>query len=170
MPMGCVTKCLVAYPRAFWREAGLSGEAISDGAPIRATFDACSPDGELSALLCFVIADQSRHFGGLPEDERRAAVVDHLVRLFGPEAAEPLDYLDMDWSRERFSGGCYVGWMPPGLLAEAGPALRRPAGRIHFAGTETARRWCGYFDGAIEAGARAADEVVDRLRGVPGDV
>jgi monoamine oxidase len=38
---------------------------------------------------------------------------------------------------------------------------------IHFAGTETTQRWCGYFDGAIEAGERAADEVLVALRGSP---
>lgn len=41
------------------------------------------------------------------------------------------------------------------------PRRPSPAGRIHFAGTETAQRWCGYFDGAIEAGERAADEVLE---------
>lgn len=166
MPMGCAIKCVVAYARPFWREAGMSGESISNGAPIRATFDACSPDGELSALLAFVIGDEARAFGQLPLADRRAAIAEHLVRLFGADAADPVDYVDMDWSTEPYSGGCYVGLMPPGLLTEAGTALRRPVGRLHFAGTETAKHWCGYFDGAIEAGHRAADEVVDRLRGL----
>ena len=170
MPMGSVVKCVVAYERPFWREAGYSGEAISDGAPIRATFDACSPDGELSALVAFVIADEAKSFGARTLEERRAAVVEHLVRLFGEEARDPLDYVDMDWSAERWSPGCYVGLMPPGLLTSSGTAMRRPIGRLHFAGTETAKRWCGYLDGAIEAGHRAADEVIDRLRGVPGRV
>jgi monoamine oxidase len=41
--------------------------------------------------------------------------------------------------------------------------LRAPQGRVHFAGTETAARWPGYLDGAIEAGERAAAEVLARL-------
>lgn len=164
MPMGSVVKCVVAYERPFWREAGLSGEAISDGAPIRATFDACSPDGELSALVAFVIADEARSFGAMPPEERRDAVVDHLARLFGEDARAAVDYVDMDWSAEPWSGGCYVGLMPPGLLTSSGMAMRRPVGRLHFAGTETAKHWCGYLDGAIEAGHRAADEAVERLR------
>jgi monoamine oxidase len=32
-------------------------------------------------------------------------------------------------------------------------------GLIHWAGTETAERWCGYIDGAITSGERAAAEV-----------
>jgi monoamine oxidase len=41
-----------------------------------------------------------------------------------------------------------------------GPAIRRPFGRIHWAGTETATYWTGYMDGATSAGQRAAHEVL----------
>jgi monoamine oxidase len=48
----------------------------------------------------------------------------------------------------------------PGTWTSYGRALREPVGRIHWAGTETATRWMGYFDGAIQAGRRAAAEVI----------
>lgn len=163
MPMGSVVKCIVEYARPFWRERGYSGEAISDGSPIRATFDACNQDGSFCGLVAFVIADGAREFGQLPEAERKDRVVEHLTRLFGTQAKKAKAYTDMDWSQERFSKGCYVGLMRPGVLTEAGRALRAPANLVHFAGTETATRWCGYFDGAIEAGERAADEVLAAL-------
>jgi monoamine oxidase len=35
---------------------------------------------------------------------------------------------------------------------------------VHWAGTETAVHWNGYMDGAIEAGERAAAEVLERRR------
>jgi len=40
--------------------------------------------------------------------------------------------------------------------------------RIHFAGTESATVWCGFLNGAVQSGYRAANEVgvyghVDRL-------
>ncbi|HET9875232.1 MAG TPA: FAD-dependent oxidoreductase, partial [Mycobacterium sp.] len=44
-----------------------------------------------------------------------------------------------------------------------GPWLRRPAGFIHWAGTETADEWTGFLDGAIRSGKRAAVEVAARL-------
>jgi monoamine oxidase len=162
--MGSVVKCIVAYERPFWRDQGFSGEAISDTGPVRAVFDDCSHDGRFAALLAFVLADEAKRFGRLSPEERRTAVVDHLGQLFGPEAKRATAYVDHDWSAETFSGGCYVGSMPPGAMAEVGRALRRPCGPIHFAGTETAKVWCGYFEGALEAGERAADEVVSRLR------
>lgn len=42
--------------------------------------------------------------------------------------------------------------------------LRKPYKNIHFAGTETASQWMGYMDGAIDAGRRAASEVLVSFR------
>ena len=41
--------------------------------------------------------------------------------------------------------------------------MREPIGSIHFAGTETATWWSGYMEGAIQAGERAAREILFRL-------
>jgi monoamine oxidase len=45
-----------------------------------------------------------------------------------------------------------------------GPALTRPFGAVHWAGTETAGYWNGYMDGAVSSGERAAREVLARRR------
>jgi len=43
-----------------------------------------------------------------------------------------------------------------------GEALRRPTGRVHWAGAETATVWCGYMEGAVRSGeAGPAEEVLD---------
>lgn len=55
---------------------------------------------------------------------------------------------------------CYAGYFPPGTWTSLGFALRRPCGRIHWAGTETAEVWNGYMDGAISSGERAAPDVL----------
>jgi monoamine oxidase len=41
--------------------------------------------------------------------------------------------------------------------------LRRPAGLLHWAGTETATEWSGYMDGAVQSGKRAGEEVLHAL-------
>ncbi len=48
----------------------------------------------------------------------------------------------------------------PGTWTQLGPALRAPVGRVHWAGTETATVWCGYMDGAVQSGERAAAEIL----------
>jgi monoamine oxidase len=140
MPMGSVIKCVASYERPFWREAGYSGEAFSTAGLVRATFDDCSPSGDHAALVAFVVGDAARELSRRcpTRDARRAEVLAALARLHGPAAAAPVGYVDKDWVADEWSTGCYVGIMPPGLLSEAAGALRAPAGRLHFAGTETA--------------------------------
>lgn len=161
MPMGSVIKCLVAYPRPFWREAGLCGMALSHELPFSPVFDASPADGSSGALVGFFDGAPAVEWSAAEPGERRAAVLDSLAALFGPEAREPTDYVEKDWLAEPWSRGCYVGLMPPRVLTELGGALRAPAGRIHFAGTETATEYCGYIEGAIRSGERAAAEVLD---------
>ena len=84
-----------------------------------------------------------------------------LVEQFGAPAATPLDYREVDWSIDPWSTGCVAG-LPPHVLSQ-GAALGTPHGRVHFAGTETAVRWPGYMEGAIEAGERAAAEILDAV-------
>lgn len=42
-------------------------------------------------------------------------------------------------------------------------------GRIYFAGTETATHWSGYMEGAVEAGERAAREILHAMGKIPED-
>ena len=61
---------------------------------------------------------------------------------------------------EEWSGGGPTSNFGPGGWTACGPALREPVGRIHWAGTETATVWSGYMEGALQAGERAAAEVL----------
>jgi monoamine oxidase len=88
-----------------------------------------------------------------------------LGRLFGECAAQPTSYLEQDWTVEPWSRGAYSALFPPGAWTHLGTALRRPAGRIHWAGTETATRWYGYIEGAIRSADRVADEITSTQTG-----
>ncbi len=157
---GAVIKCVVAYRQPFWRRAGFSGEAYNLAGEVRAVVDGCV--GERPALIAFVVAAAARRLAARSPDQRRAAVLAELVDLFGGEAAEPIDYVDVDWAEERWSRGA-LAVFGPGLLGGSAPALRAPTGRLHYAGTETATSWPSHLEGAVEAGARAATEVRSRL-------
>jgi len=160
MFMGSTIKCLAAYDRAFWRERGLSGEAVSDRLRVRLAFDASSSCGAHPRLVAFVFDAEARALAKLDAEARRSAILADLAHLFGPEAASPTAFIERDWQAEPYSGGCYVGLLGAKSFAPLGPSLREVAGRLHFAGTEAATRWVGYFEGAVESGERAADEVL----------
>lgn len=71
--------------------------------------------------------------------------------------------MEANWSTEVWSRGCPVAVLGPGTLVDFGTELRKPVGRIHWAGTETSTFWNGYMDGAVRSGRRAAAEVLARL-------
>jgi monoamine oxidase len=98
-----------------------------------------------------------------PAGERKQAVLESFARYFGDAMLEPEFYVEKSWAADEWSAGCYTGFTPPGVLLDYGKALREPVGRIHWAGTETATRWSGYIDGAVQSGERAAAEVLDSL-------
>jgi monoamine oxidase len=164
-PMGSVIKCQAIYPRPFWRRDGLSGQAVGDLHPVGVTYDNSPPDGRPGVLLGFIEGEQARIWGRRSRRERRAAVLRAFAAYFGDAALHPRDYVEHDWSHEAWSRGCYEGYTAPGVLLDYGPALRAPAGRIHWAGTETATWWAGYMDGAVQSGRRAAREVLAARRG-----
>lgn len=164
MPMGSVIKCIAMYETPFWRKAGYSGEAIADKGAVKLAFDDSSRDGSRGALVGFVMAKDAKHYSGQGMKARREATLESFTKFFGPQASSPIDYIDHDWPSERWSRGCYSAVMGPGVLTAHAEALRAPVGRLHWAGTETARVWTGYMEGAVEAGERAADEITAALK------
>ncbi len=163
MPMGATLKVIATYPRPFWRERGLSGEAVTDDGPMACVFDDSAHDGSEHALLGFVVGQPARDLAARSPNERRRTLLGELGRLFGAEAASPERYVEHDWQAEPWTRGCPIGFAAPGVLTSCGSALREPIGRLHFAGTETARQWTGYMEGAVESGERAADEALREL-------
>jgi monoamine oxidase len=163
IPMGTVIKVQCLYERPFWREDGLTGQVTSDSGAVRITFDNTPPDGSPGILLGFIEGEEGRRWGRRSPEERRAEVLNCLARYFGEQARVPQEYVELSWAEEEYSRGCYAGFLPPGVLTSYGEALRAPIGRLHWAGTETATEWNGYMDGALQAGARAAREILAAL-------
>jgi monoamine oxidase len=163
LPIGSLIKTIAVYDKPFWRDQGLNGQATSDVGPVKATFDASPASGTPGVLLGFIDGDDARHLSDSSASHRANAALQSYATLFGDAAAHPRTYFDQVWQRETYTGGCPVGLAPPGVLTEYGPALRRPVGRIHWAGTETATVWTGYMDGAVQSGQRAASEVLAEL-------
>ena len=163
MPGGSYLKCQAIYDEPFWRGDGLSGEGVSDTGPATTTFDNSPPEGSPGVLLGFVSGSDARELSRLGVSERRRAVLDGFARMYGPRALRVQRYIEQDWSREQWTGGAPIFYMPPGTWTGFGPALREPVGPIHWAGSETATKWAGYMDGAVRSGDRAAAEVLAAL-------
>ena len=160
---GTLTKVAAVYDRPFWRDQGLTGQALSVNGLVTATFDDSPPGGTPGILFGFVGGDKAREYASLSKSVRRARVLAEFAQFFGSAALHPRDYFETLWTEERWTRGCPVAFAGPGTLLAYGPALRAPVGRLHWAGTETSDYWNGYMDGAVRSGERAAREVLAEL-------
>jgi monoamine oxidase len=158
--MGSAIKYWVAYERPFWREQGFNGSIVRDDVPCSPCFDVSPPDQPLGVIAGFFDGDHALRHGDLNTDQRRNMVLAMLAENFGSAALNPIDYVDADWTAEEWSGGCYGAYFAPGMYARHGAWLRRKIGPLVWAGTETARYWTGYIEGAIQSGEDAAEQVL----------
>lgn len=151
-------KAVAVYDTPFWREAGLSGDASSRHGPMVEVHDASPHDGGPYALFGFI---------GVPPERRRDPhqmdlhLRAQLVRLFGPQAANPTQLFVKDWALDTFTA----------TPADHAPLYAHPTyalpdamtdlwdGTLHFAGTEVAPQFGGYLEGALEA----AENVLSRI-------
>ena len=165
MPMASEVKMFATYERPFWRDRGLSGWVIADCGPLSVVFDNTTPNGQ-AALLGLIGGKHAHVWGERDRDERRDAILRQLARYFGEEALRPTDFTERDWRDEEWTRGCPDAIMSPAGWRSFGPAMRKPIGRIHWAGSELAPVWCTFMDGAIASGEDTAREVLRALDGV----
>jgi len=159
MPPGYVIKCSARYERPFWRDAGLSGQAGSATQPLAITFDNSPRDGSCGVLMGFLEGGHGRRAAALDADAREDLVLSGFAGYFGPQAGDPLEYVEQDWAEQEWIRGGYGAHLGPGTWTHYGSLLREPEGLVHWAGAETSPVWNGYMDGAVRSGERVAAEI-----------
>ncbi|WP_299592718.1 FAD-dependent oxidoreductase [uncultured Tateyamaria sp.] len=151
-------KAVAVYDTPFWRDAGLSGDAMSRRGPLAEIHDASPASDGPFALFGFI---------GVPAnargdvDQLRTHVLAQLVRLFGKEAETPRQLLIKDWAYDPLTS----------TAADQKPLFAHPSyrlstamtglfdGRLILSGTETAAQFGGYLEGALEAAENALDQI-----------
>ncbi|WTK76335.1 FAD-dependent oxidoreductase [Streptomyces sp. NBC_01515] len=153
--MGAVTKFVAQYREPFWRAQGLAGAAISRVGPLQELHDMSGPDGSPAALFGFGLHDRQ------PDWAERALA--QLVRLFGPQAADPVRVMVQDWSTEPWTTP--AGGRGLSDYSRFGHPLYQQSaldGRLHWASTETAPHYAGHVEGALAAAERAVTAILDQ--------
>ncbi len=151
-------KAVAVYDTPFWRNDGLSGDAISRKGPMVEIHDASPAAGGPYALFGFIgVPPQVR----ADEQRLRQHLHAQLSRLFGPQAAEPKQLYIKDWASDPYTS----------TEADKAPLYAHPTyglphamtnlwkNKLHFAGTEVAPIFGGYIEGALEA----AENVLNTL-------
>jgi monoamine oxidase len=165
--MGSMSKVHAIYERAFWRDDCLSGSAAGKLQTCEFVADSSSPSGKPGILTSFIAGQRNRYItdAGIDRLEVRKLVLADYEKYFGKSVWNDKDFVWRNWNTERWIDGAFTNYLKPGTWTSYGTkgGWRTPVGDIFWAGTETADKWPGYFDGAIRAGKRAAGEVLDRL-------
>ncbi|OJD19123.1 hypothetical protein AJ78_00909 [Emergomyces pasteurianus Ep9510] len=168
---GVYAKALLTYASPWWRDLGLLGKFRSHIGPICFSWEVSFFETRAFTLAIFIAGERAKNWYRLSELARQNAIIEHLAELVGPENAHLargiLEFNVGNWSEEEWFGGAPTSAIPPGYLSKYGEDLRKPFMNVHFAGGETAREWKGYLEGALRAGTRAADEVINELGSKP---
>jgi len=155
--MGAMTKVVVRFQRAFWRDDGLAGAVMSHVGPMREIHDMSGVGGAPAALFGFVPPSATD-----APDVDRDQVLRQLVELFGPTMPDPTEVLVQDWRGEAFTSPRDVQRLQAYELFGHAVYQEPAEGRICWASTETSREAPGHIEGALAAGARAAAAILER--------
>lgn len=153
-------KAVAVYDTPFWRDAGLSGDAMSRKGPMVEIHDASPAPHGPYALFGFI---------GIPPHGRtneqflRQQIHAQLIRLFGPQAAEPRQLFIKDWAADAYTA---TERDRTPLYAHPTYGLPRTMtglwdNRLHFAGSEVAPSFGGYLEGALEAAENVLNTLSD---------
>jgi monoamine oxidase len=143
-------KIVAVFNSPFWRDRGLSGDAMSRMGPMAEIHDASPASGGPYALFGFVgVPPQAR----LDQHALRQAAVAQLTRLFGTDAAEPEAVYIKDWAQDPLTATPLDSRPQHSHPAYGMPEALRGLweDRVIFAGTEVASNFGGYIEGALEA-------------------
>ena len=149
-------KVSVQFSRRTWLDEGRDGSVRTERAwgELWETTDGQSGDrGVMTALLS---SNDGVALMSLPDIEDR--IIAEIDRLFPGAKGLAGERVVTDWTDDPYSLGAYVTFGLGQLLA-AWPQLRRPHGRMLLAGEHT-DEWCGYMEGALRSGARAARTIL----------
>ncbi|MGP4080718.1 flavin monoamine oxidase family protein [Pseudalkalibacillus sp. R45] len=149
----------VQFKRRFWEANGI-GNAISDR-PTRFSYipsHNIGSEGPAVLLASYSWGADAELWTSLSFSELVYTLLKDLAKIYGDVVyTEFQNAVGFDWSENPYSVGCFTLFTPR-QQEEFEEIIRRPEGRIHFAGEHTSS-FHGWMEGAIESGIRAAFEV-----------
>ncbi len=143
-------KFVAVYDHAFWRDDGLSGDAMSRHGPLAEIHDATDANTQNGALFGFV---------GIPATARvrqdeavKAAAVAQLGRLFGKQALSPKHVFYQDWAMATETATTQDFTPPNGHPSYGLPDALANLwdGRLQMGSSEMAGQFGGFLEGALE--------------------
>ncbi|KAJ4185885.1 hypothetical protein NW755_008337 [Fusarium falciforme] len=169
--LGHYNKAIVFYEKPWWRDLGYNGFFMDYQGPACVVRDTSFDDVGLYGFTCFVNGKTGEEWAAKYPHERRKLILDQIARAFnvGPDsvAYRPMEFVEQVWQHEQFSRGALAPVTKIGHLSKYADIYGKPIGNIHFVGTEHAKHWKGYLEGALASGEVGAKEVIEALEQQP---
>jgi len=153
-------KAVVIYEKPFWRNAGFSGDVISQLGPLSEIHDASPSSEEVFALFGFLATPAKDRVDS--HAELTSQILDQLVRLFGSAAANALYVHIKDWARDPWVATAQCQSMPSRHPMNHWSSYHEPGWRkrLIWSGSETAP---GHFNGYLEGALLASRQCLQHL-------
>lgn len=159
--MAAQAKFVATYEQAFWREAGLAGDAFSRIGPMTEIHDASAAEDTGYALFGFIGVPATQR-SQLSSDALKQHCLHQLVQLFGPAAQQASATYLQDWANEPWICSAQDINEPlnhPSM--NLSPYMSELNGlNLYFAATEVAQQEAGYIEGALYAAEQAVADII----------
>lgn len=151
MGMARAIKAAFEFDRPFWEEFG-SPRLLAD-LPFQQIWSG-GQEG-CHVLTAYICGDEAARIAAHPNPI--PGLVKALEEAVPGAAASFRQGWIHNWIDDPWAGGAFAS-LAPGAVQTSLPHLRRPMGRIHFAGEHTAD-WMGFIEGALESAERVVREI-----------
>ena len=155
---GRIVKTSVLYDEHFWKQDDFS--MVCDTTSHYIFHATQNQKGKQGILTSYAIGDKADVLASQDEMRRMKIVAEEMAPIdeLAPQLARAV--ASVPWQRDRWTQGAYAIYKP-GQWFTLRPLLRRPHGKVLFAGEHIAD-WQGFMEGAVETGQAAADALLGK--------
>jgi len=151
-----ICKNSVLYDERFWKAENFS--MVSDTTAHHYFHSTQNQAGKQGILTSYAIGEKADVLAS-QSDTRRMRIITSDIADFDADAAKlARGMVSYVWKRDEFTEGAYALYRP-GQWFGIRPVLRRPHGKVLFAGEHLAD-WQGFMEGAVETGEAAAKSLI----------
>ncbi|PYZ96335.1 amine oxidase [Alteribacter lacisalsi] len=155
------TKVALEFSRKFWEDHAMFGGHLTTDLPPQHFIYPSHGIGQPGPGVMKAVYSWGANAGlwdALSEEQRIEQALKHVAKVHGDDMKGLLTGgASFSWGNNPYSIGCFSMYKP-GQASTLPEAIRRPEGRVHFAGEHTSAKHA-WIEGAVESGVRVAMEV-----------
>ena len=160
-----ITKTAVLCSKRFWPKPERGGFSVCTNLASDFCFDSTyGQDGRKGILCSYAVGDKAVDIASSSQDKLKYWIVEDVADAHGLNWSSErskevaLAIQQQAWQADSFTRGAYAFYRP-GQWFTVFPALKKPFGRVFFAG-EHIGEWQGFMEGAVQTGYDAATAIL----------